>query len=617
MPTEANHTMNRNLVLALVGGAAMLAAAIPSMFAAAAQSPGLGTTTTTTTPPGPATTSTQPGFVLPAGYTYLVDDSDRITVAVPAAWTDISTAVADVDGIAVPTISAATDLVVFGDSFDAPGVRYGAFPFSPEPQTLLDRYGYPSGCDDESVVPYADGVFTGLWGQWTGCGATGQSARHLIVASPADHAFTAVVGVQLTGPQDQEAFDVVVQTFNVTPMATWPVSGPSSTSTTAPLTVPASTLAASASTVAVPSSTLAVPSTAPANSTTVPVPTAPAPTLPAPTTTGLPSIGVRIVDNTNFLTVTVPANWSDQSGASGRRDDGSDRPTITAAPDIPQFLRSFDGPGVRLQALPATTEPAALLERFAYPSSCTDGGITPFDDGRFTGQRQAWLDCDGSTTRVVNVAARPIDGSFTIFTQIQQTTPDDAVVNQVLSSFGTVPGAAYPALTALAPLVPTGPVPPELLAAPATPVTTVGDDDGLLSFAVPSTWAETENRPQMNDDASDRPRVAAAPVLDEFYVEWDAPGVQVVAYPYTSEPSTLLRNLGFADRCADGGVQTFDNGTLTGLLQTWTGCGGTASREVVLAVSPANQSVTVFVEVQLPDADNTALQAVLSSLQVG
>ena len=271
--------MNRNLTLAVVGGAAMLAAAIPSMFAAAAESPGLGTTTTTTTPPGGATTTSPAEFVLPTGFKYLIDDTNRITVAIPAAWSDISTAPVDIDGSTVPTISAATDLGVFGDSFDAPGVRYAAFPFTADPQTLLDRYGYPSGCDGESVVPYADGVFTGLWGQWTGCGATDQSARHLIVASPADHAFTAVVGVQLTGPQDQQAFDVVVQTFNVTPAAKWPVPGPSSTSTT------------------------------PASSSTAPAPTTTASTLPAPTSTVLPAIGVRVVDETNFLTATVPADW--------------------------------------------------------------------------------------------------------------------------------------------------------------------------------------------------------------------------------------------------------------------------------------------------------------------
>jgi hypothetical protein len=100
-------------------------------------------------------------------------------------------------------------------------------------------------------------------------------------------------------------------------------------------------------------------------------------------------------------------------------------------------------------------------------------------------------------------------------------------------------------------------------------------------------------------------------------MQWNAAGVQVVAYPYASDPSTLLRNLGFGDSCTDGGVQSFDNGTLSGLMQTWTACGGTASREIALALSPADQSVTVYVEVQLPDGDNTPLQAVMSSLQVG
>ena len=38
---------------------------------------------------------------------------------------------------------------------------------------------------------------------------------------------------------------------------------------------------------------------------------------------------------------------------------------------------------------------------------------------------------------------------------------------------------------------------------------------------------------------------------------------------------------------------------------------------VLLALSPPDQSVTVYVEVQLPDSDDAPLQAVLSSLQVG
>ena len=52
-------------------------------------------------------------------------------------------------------------------------------------------------------------------------------------------------------------------------------------------------------------------------------------------------------------------------------------------------------------------------------------------------------------------------------------------------------------------------------------------------------------------------------------------------------------------------------------MQTWAACGETVSRNVLLALSPADQSVTVYVEIQLPDQDNTPLQAVLSSLRVG
>ena len=190
-------------------------------------------------------------------------------------------------------------------------------------------------------------------------------------------------------------------------------------------------------------------------------------------------------------------------------------------------------------------------------------------------------------------------------------------LNQILVSAGPVQGAVYPTPTAATPLVPTGPVPPELLTAPAIPMTNVTDEQGRLSISVPSAWTDTDVGPQLNDDATDRPRVAAAPVLDEFYSEWEAPGVQVVAYPFTNDPSTLLRNLGFADQCTDAGVQSFSNGTLTGLMQTWASCGNTLSRNVLLALSPADQSVTVYVEVQLPDQDNTPLQAVLSSLRVG
>ena len=148
---------------------------------------------------------------------------------------------------------------------------------------------------------------------------------------------------------------------------------------------------------------------------------------------------------------------------------------------------------------------------------CSDGGITAFDNGRFIGQLQTWLNCDNGTSRFVQLAVRPVDNSFTMFLQVAQATPNDAQLLRIIGSVGTVPGAVYPALAVPVPLVPTGVVSPELLIAPAIPMTTVIDETGRLSMSVPSTWTETEGVPDFNDNGSDRPIVAASSDLDGFY----------------------------------------------------------------------------------------------------
>ena len=335
----------------------------------------------------------------------------------------------------------------------------------------------------------------------------------------------------------------------------------------------------------------------------------------ATTTTVATLAGVTIVDDASFLSVTVPVDWTDQDTLSGKRDDGGVRPQIAAAPNLQRFFESFNSSGLYLLAMPATTEPAILLAQHNFTGACSDSGITPYDDGRFTGQQQTWSNCEGGEARVVNVAARPLDNSFTMFLQVGQPAPNDAELLSIIASLGTVPGAVYPTPSAPVPLAPTGAVPPELLNAPATPMTTVVDDTGRLSISVPTTWTDTDSRPDINDNGSDRPLIAAASNLDEFFSDWLVSGAQVTAFPFNSEPSALLRNLGWADYCQDGGVQSFDNGTYTGLMQTWNNCGGTATRNVQVAISPADRSATVHIEVQLPDADNAPLQAVLSSLQ--
>lgn len=237
------------------------------------------TTTSTTAAPGAVPTSAPGGgFVLPPGFVWLLDDTDRITVAVPSTWGDVNTSPTVYAGAEVPLIRAATNIEVWMDTFDAPGVEFAGFPYTPDPQTLINELGLTSGCASNTLEPYDDGVFTGQWAQWTNCGPTRAASWHLIVANPANQAFTAVVTVQLTGPQDQQALDVVLETFNYTATGTWPTSGAPTQDTS----VPGTTLPGAATTLPVTTPLTTVPAT------TTPFPTTPTTAPPgttAPVTT--------------------------------------------------------------------------------------------------------------------------------------------------------------------------------------------------------------------------------------------------------------------------------------------------------------------------------------------
>jgi hypothetical protein len=160
----------------------------------------------------------------------------------------------------------------------------------------------------------------------------------------------------------------------------------------------------------------------------------------------------------------------------------SERAEINAAPNLLQFWNFGTTPGTYVVAVPPTTEPAALLARFSFSGSCTNGGVRPFENDRFVGQQQSRLDCGGATLRFVNIAARARDKTFTMFLQVGQPIADDEELNRIVASAGAAPGAVFPPPSLSVPLKPTGSVPPELLVAPAMPTTPVVDDTGRLSM---------------------------------------------------------------------------------------------------------------------------------------
>ena len=355
-------------------------------------------------------------FVLPAGWRVLVDDTNTISVAVPETWSDIDTAPqSNPDGTLRPHIDAATDLGVFIDTFDAPGLTFLAVPYSAETQTEMSRYGLTGGCRDQVVQPYDDGAFAGLQGIWTACGTSGTPQWHQVVASPASQSFTLILQVQITGPAELAVLDNILRSFNFTPQG-GAASGPMAPPTLEPTT-----------------STTSDATTTTTTTTTV---------APLPSLSGTVPFDSRpLIDDVGALRVSVPSAWT-ETDTSPRDDDGTVQPWIAASTDLEAFLPddgvadTFSVPGVVVTALGHTTDLTAPLRRFSYADECTAAAEQPIRVGELTGLAQVFSDCGGTGTRITNLALNPPDRSYTVFVLLQLPVSADAssAYDTVLSS---------------------------------------------------------------------------------------------------------------------------------------------------------------------------------------
>jgi hypothetical protein len=437
------------LVAALVAGAGhAVAASAPPTSAPAGSAPADG------------------DFVLPDGWTTLVDDTNTITVAVPNTWVDVDTSsLTNDDGTVMPSIVAATNIQTFIDEFTEPGVLYRAIPYDADQQALMDAYGLTGGCRRKNVEPYDDGAFVGLHGIWTSCGSTFDPEWHQIVASPASQSFTVVLQIQITGPDEASVIDDVLASFNFTPQGGStpgpfpPTTNPGATTTTAPAETSTTT-----TTVAAPTTATATTVTLPpvGISTTAPVTTA-APvttTAPLPQPSGsTPADWQQFVDNQGVLSIHVPPSWTDVNTRTFTGQGLTDAPYISATPDSDLFFPdegetdTWSVPGVYYVGLPFSLDLESEMNTKGELPGCTPQGAQPYTDGVFTGLIQEQTSCGGTATRVIAIVANPADNSRTVLLVLQLTgsADDAAIYDGVLSSFNLIGPAATGGATTTSP----------------------------------------------------------------------------------------------------------------------------------------------------------------------
>jgi hypothetical protein len=350
---------------------------------------------------------------VPADWTRLVDDTNALQIAVPSNWTAIDLAPwHNEDGTAQPAISATTDQdgTPFGDSlgsWSVAGVQYQVVTYATDTASRLDSLLTLHGvCTAGPVQSWDDGVFAGHVQSFTDCGGTA-TRNVVVIANPADRAFTAVLRVQLTGqPDDERTLNGVLISFNRTAQA----DPPTTTDKGAPISTAATK----------PSAASAFPSPS-----------------------GVVSAEWRtLVDDTQTVQIAVPGAWTEINLAPWTDEQGNPQPDISATTDEELFFRQDDSsmgvPGVTFLALPY--QPLAWFAPSARLDSCAREPVQTYDDGVFVGHIWLFDNCAGTATRNFVVIASPADAAFSVLLSVQLTgqADDDVTLDGLLSSFNRV-----------------------------------------------------------------------------------------------------------------------------------------------------------------------------------
>ncbi len=150
-------------------------------------------------------------------YVSVTDDSGALRMSVPSSWgqTDGSAWVSDSGDVLGVSLRAAPNLNDFLSSWSTPGVIFNASSdLGTSTTDILDLIDYSDSCTYDSRNEYSDELYTGQYDVWEECGDTGTIGLVLVV-TPADDSFIALVMVQIVSDADLDALDTILSSFQV------------------------------------------------------------------------------------------------------------------------------------------------------------------------------------------------------------------------------------------------------------------------------------------------------------------------------------------------------------------------------------------------------------------
>lgn len=150
-------------------------------------------------------------------YVGITDDAESVYMEVPVEWSETDGAPwEDETGVIGASLSAASSLQGFNDTYETPGVLLLAAtnPAGSSMGELVDFFDFSEDCTYDGRFDYEDSVFTGVFDQYSDCLDSG-NVLIILAAEPEDGAYGVILVGQAATTADLDALDHVLDTFNV------------------------------------------------------------------------------------------------------------------------------------------------------------------------------------------------------------------------------------------------------------------------------------------------------------------------------------------------------------------------------------------------------------------
>lgn len=157
-------------------------------------------------------------------YVLITDVSNLIEMRVPVEWSDSSGNGWEDDwgddGVleSGPSLTASPDRQAWVDGWGTPGVFLGAsLPTGWTHDELLDFSNYNWACTLDGRFDYEDGLYTGRFDSFSGCGDERSNFMNAYV-QPADGTWIANLQIVMVTEADREAASTIVESFVIQPL---------------------------------------------------------------------------------------------------------------------------------------------------------------------------------------------------------------------------------------------------------------------------------------------------------------------------------------------------------------------------------------------------------------